>query len=538
MAHKRLLSTKEACDYLGVSRMTLLEAEAKGLLHAERTAGGHRRYTREALEGYLQTTRAAYEERQFVAPANRAFLLPHFIAQLSAQPHATDEFLTDALRSLVVLLQADIGAAFTLDECGELRLRASFGIPHWALKDLAALSQQGTSAEVMRRRQVLVYAAENSELPLRLESGQGICAPLIYYDQVLGVVHIVSLHRYQFFPSEINIAATIAVYLASLTVHSQLLSQQQVLLKELSLLSRISAAMETRTELDPVLQTFLDETIAVMKADAGCVFLRDPVAQRLYVRVARGYPDGIQDFNVPLSQGIVGWVVEHGEPHFSSSLSDDPLFTPRAAFLTGKIVSNICLPLRSASETFGAFHISTHTPRHFTPDEIRFLATVGNQAAVIIRRAMLWEAATREAQAELALCDSYQVVVEKLPIGMVVVSPEARIALWNNTMERMTGVTRDEAMGRPPREVFPAMDRGWQLAEEVMRTGESRCVTSFRHPTPRNLPGRCEARIVPLLQSSGTAAVMFVYETAQVPGVGAKLEGAETSADANVLWMG
>jgi excisionase family DNA binding protein/PAS domain S-box-containing protein len=514
MPEKRLLSTKEACDYLGVSRMTLLEAEAKGLLQAERTVGGHRRYTRAALEAFLQSTRAAHEERQFVSPAQRTFVLPQFIAQLGTQQHAPDEILTEALRSLVVLLQADIGAVFTLDQCGELHLRASFGVPHWALKDLAALSPQGTSAEVVQRRQVVVYAADNSELPLRLESGQGICAPLIYHDQVLGVVHVISLHRHQFFPSEINIAATIAVYLASLTINWQLLGQQQVLLKELSLLNQISAAMETRTELDPLLQTFLDQTIAVMQADAGCVFLRDPLEKRLYVRVATGYPEAIRQFSVSEGMGIVGWVVEHGEPHFSPSLTHDPMFTRRAAFLTGKIIANLCLPLRSAGETFGAFHISTHSPRTFTPDEIRFLNTVGNQAAVIIRRAMMWDAVTRQAQAELERSDSYQVVIESLPIGMVVVGPDLKIALWNGAIERMTGVPRVEAIGRSPREAFAPMEKGWQLLEEAMRTRQGRCVASFRHAIPgqHSAPGQCEARIIPLQQSGGTAAVMFVYE--------------------------
>lgn len=519
MILKRLLSTKEACAYLGVSRMTLLEAEAKGLLNAERTVGGHRRYTREALEAFLEHTRSVHEERQFISPAQNTFQLPQFIAQLNSQPAQADEVLNEALRNLVVLLQADMGAVFTVDECGQIRLRASFGIPHWALKDVATLGERGMSAETVRRRQVLVYAADNSELPLHLEAGQGICAPLVYRDQVLGVVHVISAHRHQFFPSEINIVATLAVYLASLLVNTQLLLQQQVLLRELSALNRISGAMETRTELDTVLGTFLDETLAVMRADAGCVFLRDRAQEQLYVRVARGFPEEIYQFSVPVGVGIVGWVVEHGEPHFSPCVADDPLFTSRAAFLAGKIISNLCLPLRSAGEIFGAFHISTHSPHTFTADETRFLATIGSQAAVIIRRAMLWEQAVQEAEAEHVRCDSYEVVVESLPVGMVAVNSDSRVILWNAAIERMTNVTRAEAIGLNPREAFAPMEKGWRMMEEAMRTGQSRCVGPFRHPTPRTAPGLCEARIVPMRHGSGMAAVMFVHETVQIPGL-------------------
>jgi PAS domain S-box-containing protein/excisionase family DNA binding protein len=511
MTEKRLVSVKDACDYLGVSRMTLLDAEAKGLLKPERTAGGHRRYTRDTLEAFLQHTRVAHEERQFISPANSAFLLPHFISRLSAQPVSPDELLNEALRNLVVLLQADIGAVFTIDVGGRLRLQASFGIPRWALKDLSFLSKHGMSSEAVRRRQPLVYAAAESEMSLRLEAGQGICAPLVYRDQVLGVVHVISSHRYQFFPSEINIAATIAVYLASLIVNSQLLVEQQLLLKELSLLNKFSSAMETRSELGPVLQTFLDETLMLMRAEAGCVFLRDPSGERLYVTVANGFPETIHQFSIPKGAGIVGWVVEHGQPHFSPRLADDPLFTKHPAVLAGKIVSNICLPLRSAGETIGAFNISTHSPRTFSPDEIRFLTTIGNQAAVIVHRTLLLEEASRQAQAERQMRDYYEAIVESLPVGMVMVNADLRIALWNSAMERMTKVKRMEAIGRNPREVFSPMEKAWQMMEESMRTGESRLVRFCKHLTPRGKSGICEALIIPIQRSGGNLAATAIY---------------------------
>lgn len=522
MTQKRLLTVKDACNYLGVSRMTLLKAEEKGLLKPEATPGGHRRYTLESLETYMHSTRAAHEERQFVSPAQGGFLLPQFISRLSAQPVAPDELLNEALRNLVLLLQAEVGAVFVVDEGGQLRLHASFGIPHWVLKDLTVLGEQSLSTEALRRRQPLVYTTAESEIPLRLEGGQGICAPLIYRNESLGVVHVISSHRYQFFPSEINILATIAVYLASLIVNSQLLVQQQILLKELSLLNQISSAMETRTELDPVLQTFLDETLTIIGTEAGCVFLRDPSGERLYVRVAKGFPEAIHQFSVPMGVGIVGWVVEHGQPHFSPRLADDPLFTQRAAFLAGKIVSNICLPLRSAGETIGAFNISTHSPRTFSPDEIRFLTTIGNQAAVIIRRTFLLEEASRQAQAEHNLCDYYEAAVESLPVGMVVVNADLRIVLWNSAMERMTNVKRTEAIGQNPREVFLPMEKGWQALEESMRTGEDRLVGPFEHTTPKGEPGLYEARTIPIRDSSSklTAAVLYAREIGSAADTG------------------
>ncbi len=513
---------KEACNYLGVSRMTLLKAEDEGFLRPETTPGGHRRYTLESLEMYMRSTRAAHEERQFVSPTQSGFQLPQFISRLNAQPVAPDELLNEALRNLVILLQAEVGAVFVMDEGGQLRLYASFGIPHWVLKDLTVLGNQGLSAEAIRRQQPLVYAAAESEIPLHMEGGQGICAPLLYRDEALGVVQVISSNRHQFFPSEINILATIAVYLASLIVNSQMLAQQQAYLKELSLLNRLGHAMETQAETDPVLQVFLDETLSVIGADGGVVFLRDPSGGRLYVRAAKGYPEAIYQLSLSTGEGITGWVIEHGQPRISLRLTEDPLFSKRASFLAGEIISNICLPLQSAGETIGAFHVGRHAARAFSPDEIRFLTTVGDQAAVIIHRAVLLEEASRQAQAEHSLRDYYEIVVENLPVAMVAVNADCRVVIWNSAMERMTKVTRAEGLGRDPREVFPPMKKGWQMLEESLRTGEDQLIGPYEHITPKGELGLCEARIIPIRDSSShlTAAVLYIREIDRAADIG------------------
>ena len=53
----RLYSAKEATAYLGISLSTLGRIERQGLLVPFRTPGGHRRYAKEMLDDYLETTR-------------------------------------------------------------------------------------------------------------------------------------------------------------------------------------------------------------------------------------------------------------------------------------------------------------------------------------------------------------------------------------------------------------------------------------------------------------------------------------------------
>jgi excisionase family DNA binding protein len=57
MEEKRLLTAKEAAAYLRISLFTLRKIEQQGMLVPYRTPGGHRRYSVEMLNEYLEASR-------------------------------------------------------------------------------------------------------------------------------------------------------------------------------------------------------------------------------------------------------------------------------------------------------------------------------------------------------------------------------------------------------------------------------------------------------------------------------------------------
>jgi excisionase family DNA binding protein len=59
-----LLTAREAAEYLHVSLFTLGRIENEDLLVPYRTPGGHRRYSLEMLNEYLERTRSSVEQRQ------------------------------------------------------------------------------------------------------------------------------------------------------------------------------------------------------------------------------------------------------------------------------------------------------------------------------------------------------------------------------------------------------------------------------------------------------------------------------------------
>jgi excisionase family DNA binding protein len=57
MEEKTLLTAKEAAEYLRISLFTLRKIEQQGLIVPYRTPGGHRRYSLEMLNEYLEKSR-------------------------------------------------------------------------------------------------------------------------------------------------------------------------------------------------------------------------------------------------------------------------------------------------------------------------------------------------------------------------------------------------------------------------------------------------------------------------------------------------
>jgi excisionase family DNA binding protein len=65
MDNARLLTAREAANYLHVSLSTLWRLERQGLLIPFRTPGGHRRYSPAMLQGALDRSRLTLSLRQF-----------------------------------------------------------------------------------------------------------------------------------------------------------------------------------------------------------------------------------------------------------------------------------------------------------------------------------------------------------------------------------------------------------------------------------------------------------------------------------------
>ncbi|GAB4114282.1 MAG: hypothetical protein Kow001_15650 [Acidobacteriota bacterium] len=89
-------------------------------------------------------------------------------------------------------------------------------------------------------------------------------------------------------------------------------------------------------------------------------------------------------------------------------------------------------------------------------EELEMVSSLADYAAIAVDNAALYRSLEAKA-AELHQLRVYSDnVIESISLGVVVVTAEGRITVWNGAMTAISGIPRDRAVGRPLAEVLPA----------------------------------------------------------------------------------
>ncbi len=236
---RRMLTMSEACQYLGVSRTTLLAAEEAGLLTPARTPGGHRRYDPAELDRFLNRDREGVEapvgERSPAAPNPRVVLTGESLL-----------LIREAIRRLTLLLRAESTSIYLLDEQRRLRWCTSFGIPQWRVSQLAQDPPPAAVVRALLHRHRELFEASQEQFPLPTSQGHGVAVPLVAGDELLGVLALVGQRDRLWLPSEIQIIETAAFYIGLLIDQQQRLAEFESRLKCVSRIISASDRQQAR----------------------------------------------------------------------------------------------------------------------------------------------------------------------------------------------------------------------------------------------------------------------------------------------------
>jgi len=223
-------------------------------------------------------------------------------------------------------------------------------------------------------------------------------------DHIIGVLDVKSQAPNHFTLNDQQLLQTLADQTAVAIENARLHRETHQRVDELTTLSLISQAITSTLNLEATLTIITDHALRLLDATAASVVLHDEVKSDLWFHTASGgVPDFVRGVRLAAGQGIVGWVIQHGEPTLVRDVSQDPRFFGDIDQETGFTTrSVICVPLQTEKRTTGAIEVMNKKSGPFTQEDLRLLNWLATPATIAIENARLFEAeSSARKQAEI-----------------------------------------------------------------------------------------------------------------------------------------
>ena len=110
---------------------------------------------------------------------------------------------------------------------------------------------------------------------------------------------------------------------------------------------------------------------------------------------------------------------------------------------------------RSRGKNMAFLGVSRTTEGDFLSlDDVELLVTVSNYVAIAIENSRLYSSLQRKADEYERLKEFSENIVESINVGILAAGLDDRVESWNTQIERLTGIGRDEAVGKCLSELF------------------------------------------------------------------------------------
>jgi len=295
--------------------------------------------------------------------------------------------------------------------------RLTFGSSLWSSGEKNRMwsepRQNGLTYAAARRGEMIVVS-DIAHHPLFTNRpnwvGSIIALPLKIGDRTLGVMNVAyELHVHDFSESEIRMLSLLGDQAAIAIENARLFTMQEHRTAELEAVRQASLSLITSLELQPVLEAILREALQlVTEAHEAYVFTYHPEAEVQAMRfgafLAQSGSREHENFE-PRPEGLTYTVARRGEMIVVPDMRTHPLFAGSPHHWGGAILG---LPLKISQRVVGVMNVVYPAARAFPEAELRVLRLLGDQAAIAIENARLFEEARLRTQEMVSLYKAAQ----------------------------------------------------------------------------------------------------------------------------------
>lgn len=318
------------------------------------------------------------------------------LAPLS-KSRSLQEVLNGAIGRLLEITAADASLIrLKADGDGKLTCPAHLGFDEFYLESTADPAPGSAVHSVLSTGEPVIstdiVADARFKGKMLISAGFRSCAllPLVIDGKVQGVMHVASKAQGHFHDEKLKWLMTIARHLSITVENHQLLLDIQRNLERIGALHEIDKAITGSLELKTVLQVLLEKITLFLPCPAATAIrlinresgLLEPVCCRDLDEEAWKRSRG--------GRGIPNLVVASRTPLTIVDVLSDPRTRDRDFFTANQLVSFLGVPLISKGEVLGVLSLYTRKTHLFKDEEIEFLTTLADQAAIAIHNSKLY----------------------------------------------------------------------------------------------------------------------------------------------------
>ena len=219
---------------------------------------------------------------------------------------------------------------------------------------------------------------------------------------------------------------------------------------DLLALADISQIVNSSLDLNTVLEIVMDTIIRITGAERCFLMLRDDAGE-LQMRMARNWErEAIHPSEFEVSMTVINKVASSNTPILSTNAQEDPRFGGQQSIVSYSLRSILCVPMTVKGDVTGVIYADNRIRTGlFTESERNLLMAFGNQAAIAIENASLFESVRRTLAEVTELKNLMDNVFASIASGVITADVDNKIMLFNEAAELILGESKSTLIGSP-----------------------------------------------------------------------------------------
>lgn len=277
--------------------------------------------------------------------------------------------------------------------------------------------------------------------------------PIIYKQQILGLLRLLTREKRVFSEGEIAFSMSLAEQVGLAISSSQLFQEMENQIRFYEEQLEISRLVHSTLDLDTILDAIVEKLPALFKVKGCTIRLLHPATNRLELVASSGLS------NEYLNRGSIRredsvFKVLKGEPVTIYDAPNDTRVEYHSAITAEGIKSILAVPIRNNTEIIGVLRLLSTTHRTFTQVESCFAKMIAEVGGAAIEKARTYRKITllfNQIEEHERLL---QTIVDGMEMQLIVVDVRKRIILANKQVLLDRNLLEAEMVGRPYSELF------------------------------------------------------------------------------------